>query len=263
MVIQKIEAGKPSATGDYGVYSYNYKSTDPKITSKDNTLGWMNYTIGYIMYYRQNQKKDALPYLYKATQINAATKTNPEPYRIIGSWYVDEIKRLDDDRIAKVKAAGDKDTDETKNLLAMEKGYADRAIDAYSRAYKLASSDPKDKAYKDSLLTVAKQIYDFRYNKDMSGFDAYLAGVTNKPFTDPTTAVVPVVEETPTTATTTPSTATTMTNTTAAPSTATRPTVVPTTASTTSTTKTTTATTTTKTTTAKAPAKKVVAKKKN
>jgi hypothetical protein len=169
----------------------------------------MNYTIGYIMFYRQGMKKEALPFLYKATQLTSGTKTNPEVYRTIGSYYVDEFIKMDTDRVAKIKAAGDQDTDETKTILALQKGYADRAVEAYARAYKIASTDPKDKAFRDSLLNRVKELYSIRFNKNMSGFDAYLAGVMSKPFTDPSVAVTPVVEAA--TATTTPATPTTMT----------------------------------------------------
>ena len=212
MAIQKIEAGKTSTS--YGANTWTYK-TDKFPDGKSNTLGWMNYTIGYIMYYRQpNVKKEALPYLYKATQFNSETKTNSEIYRTIGSWYVDEFIRLDNDRIAKIKAAGDVDTDETKAILAMQKGYADRAVDAYARAYKVASTDAANKAYRDGLLNRVKELYAIRYNKNMSAFDAYMTSTNAKPFADPSTAIVPVVDETPAAAA--GATATTMNNSAAA-----------------------------------------------
>ena len=207
LAIQKLEAGKTSE--NYGAYSYSYKTKEFP-DGKSNALGWMNYTIGYIMYNRQNQKKEALPYLYRATQLNSGTKTYPELYRIIGSWYVDEFIRMDAERVAKIKAAGDQDTEETKAMLAMQKGYADRAVEAYARAYKVAGTDAANKAYRDSLLNRVRELYAIRFNKDMSGFDAYMAGVMNKPFTDPNTAVVPVVDTSTTGSA--PSAAMTMTN---------------------------------------------------
>ncbi|MGI9034852.1 MAG: hypothetical protein ACR2GD_02320 [Pyrinomonadaceae bacterium] len=226
MAIERINSGKTSPSGQYGAYQYTYKTTKYP-DGKNNTLGWMNYYIGYIMYNRQNQKKEALPYLYKAAQINSGAKDSSELYRLIGSWYVDEFKRIDDDRVAKVKAAGNQDTNDTKALFALEKGYAERAADAYARAAKIADTNPTaTKEYKDALLTRAKQFYGIRYNNDPAktdGFDAYMAAITNKPLIDPTTAVTPVVEETPATTTatgTTPATpATTPTTTTAKPTT--------------------------------------------
>lgn len=247
MSIDKINAGKTSK--QYGAYQWTYQ-TAKYPDGKSNTLGWMNYTIGYIMYYRQNQKKEALPYLYKATQLNSETKNNFRIYAAIGKWYVDEFKRLDDERVAKIKAAGDQDTDETKAIFAMQKGYADRAAEAYSRAYKLALNDTTaTKENRDGLMTVAKQFYGIRYNNDATkfdGYDTYATGLTSKTFTDPTTDVTPVAEPVPATTTTTSGTA--ATTTTAAPSTTTtKP------AATTTTTTTKPATTTTTTTTTKKP----------
>ena len=206
LAIQRIEAGKTSPTGQYGAYQYVYKTTKYP-DGKDNALGWMNYTIGYIMYYRQNQKKDALPYFYKATQVNSGTKDNFRLYATIGGWYKDEFTRLDAERVAKVKAAGDQDTDETKSLFATQKGYAERAADAYARAAKLAAGDSTaTKEQKDSLAAVAKQFYGIRYNNDptkFDGYDTFVAGLANKPLIDPSTAITPVVEETPAAAATT------------------------------------------------------------
>jgi hypothetical protein len=268
MAIQQLEAGKPSATGNFGVYAYSYKTKEFP-DGKNNALGWMNYIIGYIMYTHQNQKKEALPYLYKATQINSATKTNPAIYQLIGNWYVDELLRIDRDRLEKIKAAGNQDTEETKQMLALQRGLADRAVEAFAKAYHVAPTDPAAKAYRDSLLARAKELYGIRFENNMTGFDAYLATVRNKNLTDPTTAVTPIAEDpTTTTGSNTPSAATNLTSsttpaaatTTARTSNATNGTSTTAATNGASTTKAT--TTTTKTTTTKTPAKKPVAKKK-
>lgn len=198
MVIQNIEAGKTSQ--NFGVYRYTYSGDKNFPNAKDNTLGWMNYNIGYIMYFSQNMKKEAIPYLYKATQYNSQPKNFPIVYQAIGANYFDEAKRLSQSSEDKAKAAGDKDTDESKADYAMAKGYADRAIDAYARAYKIAgASATAKKEYKDGLYKVLQDLYKFRYNGKIEGLDAYVATVMNKPFVNPTTAVTPVIEETTTT----------------------------------------------------------------
>jgi hypothetical protein len=209
--IQQIEANKPSATGDYGAINYIYRN-DKYTDTKSNALGWMNYTIGYITYYRQGKdnpakKKEALPYFYKATQYNSFNKTNPFVYQTIGAWYLDEAIKIDAKRKELIKAAGDKDTDETLAMLAEQKGYADRAIDAYARAYKFAKDDPKQKKeYTDNLYSRLKELYTFRYEGKTEGIDQFVATVQNKPMPDPTTAITPVKEETPAATTTTPNT---------------------------------------------------------
>jgi hypothetical protein len=207
MAIQQIEANKASKTGDYGVKKYGYKTKEFP-DAKNNALGLMNYNIGYILYYRQGKtdpakKKEALPYFYKSTQYNAFSKTDPFVYQTIGAWYLDEAIRLDTERTAKVKAAGNKDTDETLALLGTVKGYVDRSIDAYGRAYKLASTaTPADPKRKDALYAKLKELYAFRYDGKVEGIDAFVATVMNNPMPDPTTEPTPVKEAPATTTTT-------------------------------------------------------------
>jgi hypothetical protein len=214
--IQKIESGKVSP--NFGAYQYEYKNKE-FADGKNNALGWMNYTVGYIMYNRQNQKKEALPYLYKSTQLNSATKNFPESYRQIGAWYLDEAIRIDTERTDKIKAAGNKDTEETLALLGTQKGYAERAIDAYARAYKIAGASPQTaKEYKDALYTKLKELYVFRYDGKTDGIDAFVAGVMSKPMPDPLSSVTPVtVTPAATTTTTTSTTETTPASDTTAP----------------------------------------------
>ncbi|HXH69886.1 MAG TPA: hypothetical protein VNI60_06005, partial [Pyrinomonadaceae bacterium] len=207
MAIQQIEANKSSKTGNYGVKKYSYK-TD-QFGGKENALGLMNYNIGYILYYRQGKndpakKKEALPYFFKSTQYNAFSKTDPFVYQTIGAWYLDEAIRMNADRDAKLKEAGNKDTDETLAVLGMQKGYVDRSIDAYARAYKLASA-AADTKRKDALYAKLKELYAFRYDGKTEGIDAFVATVMNNPMPDPTSAVTPV-KEAPATTTTTSST---------------------------------------------------------
>jgi hypothetical protein len=206
MAIQKIEAGKTSP--QYGAYGFSYKS-------KDNALAWMNYTIGYITYYNQKNKKEALPYLYKATKFETGGKDNPKNnvliYQAVGDYYRDEYNRLDDERAKLAAEAKDKTpeeakvlADKAKELLLLQKGYADRMIDAYGRAYSFAGTD---QAYKTGLLNDLKVLYTFRYdNKPPSPLETYISGLNSRPMPDPTSAVTPVVDTSTTTATTPAST---------------------------------------------------------
>lgn len=236
MAIQKIEAGKTS--DNYGFYTYVYK-TQKYPDGKSNALAWMNYYIGYIMYYRQNQKQAALPYLYKATQYNSGAKDNFRVYENIGDWYVSEYTRLNKDRETKLAANNNQENDEIKGIIAQIKGYAERAADVYSRAAKLAAADTAvSKEKKDALLTLAKQFYGVRYNDDVAnsnGYDAYAAALATKPLVDPTTPIVPVADQTPTTTGTAPATSPTPAPT--KPATMTKPATTPTKPSTTTTTK--------------------------
>lgn len=208
--IQKIEAN--AKTTDYGAFTYAYgdylkfpgtTKTD-KYPGRDNALGNLNYKIGYLMYFNQNQKKEAIPYFYKASKYDSSVKNLPIIYQVIGDSYFEEAKRLNAESERKAKEAGNKDTDESKADDAMAKGYADRAIDAYARAYKMASTNQGvKKEYKDGLYKLLQELFKFRFNGKIEGLDSYVATVMNKPFVDPTTAVTPVVVEATPAATTT------------------------------------------------------------
>jgi signal peptidase I len=200
---------------NYGVLTYSYKD-------KENARGWMNYIIGYINYYRLGKKDEALSYFYKAAQATSTTKTNPYLYQTFGSYYRDEVVRLGDEIVVKLKANNNQATDETKALIAMQKGYADRAVDAYARAYTVADKAPASKDYRDGLYGSLKEIYNLRYEGKRTDVDVYVNGLSSKPMPDPTTKVTPVAEEDPA-ATTTPTT----------PGTTTKPATTPTNPSTT------------------------------
>lgn len=215
--IQKLESG--AQTNQFGLYKFTFLSVDANkkpdmAASKDNALSWLNYYVGYIMYSRQNMKKDALPYLYKSTQYKTGTKSTAAVYQLIGDFYKDEFNRLDDERLklaeeAKPLANDDPKkkelADKTKELLALQKGYAERMIDAYARARNNAPA--ADQAYKDGLYNTIKVLYEVRFDKK-DGVDAYISSAINKPMPDPTSTVAPIVEAAPTTTTTTSTTST-------------------------------------------------------
>lgn len=188
----------------YGDYARSDANKNDKFPGRDNALGNLNYKIAYLMYFNQNMKKEAIPYFYKASKYDSSIKTTPLIYTAIADSYFEEAKRLNTESEALAKAAGDKDTDESKAKDALAKGYADRAIDAYSRAYKYASASAGvKKEYKDGLYKLLQELFKFRFSGKIDGLDAYVSTVMNKPFVDPSTAVVPVIEETPATAATT------------------------------------------------------------
>ena len=193
--LQKMSEGKVSGNDEkYGYYG-PYKTPECS-DGKSNATGWMNFIIGYITFVGRKQPQDALPYLFKATQTGCATKTNSEAYRLIGNWYFDETMKINATRMEKIKAAGDKDTDETLALLAIQKGYVERSMDAFPRGYKFANADKnRSQTYKDSLRDQTRELFDFRFDGDVSKFDAYLASAASTTLVDPVTPVTPIKEE--------------------------------------------------------------------
>lgn len=194
--IEKLEANAPSK--DYGLWGFIYKTKEFP-DGRNNALAWMNYTIGYILYYYQDKKKDALPYFYRAIQYNSNVKKRPDVYQAIGDYYKEEYNRLDDERTETAKKVQEETDEEVKkqliekakNILALQKGYAERMIDAYARARNVAVND---KLYQDSLYETIKVLYSVRFDGKKDGVDQYISSLISKPMPDPTTPVNPVIE---------------------------------------------------------------------
>ena len=225
--IQRLEAGGTSETGNFGTFA-PFK-TKAFTDGKTNSLNWMNYIIGWIYYNRlgandPNKKKEGLVYLYKSTLYNGENKNDHTIYTNIGSWYFDQAAVLDE----KIRAIRDSKPDpateegkakieEQKAHLAMAKGYADRAIDAFGRARQIAVAGKKT-TIADAITKRLGELYRFRFNLAPDAktpeLETYVSGFLTKPMPDPSNAVTPVIEEekpTTTTTSTTPATTTTPT----------------------------------------------------
>ena len=249
--LQKIQAGKASQTGKWGVFE--------PFGNKDAAQSWANFTIGYLMYNKLNQKNtEALSYFYKSTQVSNEKKNDTTIYTNIGTYFFNKAQELDTGYREARKTNNNEDNDETKRLLGLARGNADRAIDAFGRAYKIAAADPKKAELKTTIGKTLSDLYKFRFNladAKQPDIDKYVADLVAKPMPDPSTEVTPVVIEAPATTTTTTSTTTTTTTPTTTTTSTTKEATKPTTTK-----ETTTATTnTTKT---KTPAKKPAPKKK-
>ena len=201
MAIADLEANKTFKS--FGVAPFKYKN-------KEDALGWMNYTVGYITFFDKNDKKGGLSYLYKATQVNSDTKSNPVVYESIGAYYFDDVRRLAkeiQDLAAKQSPDNTEEqatqlVNEIKAKVGLVNGTAEAAIDAYARAYSFAKKDPKTpKAYTDSLYKNLQDLYKVRFNKT-EGFDAYIASAVNKPMPNPLNPIVPINDAEPATAAT-------------------------------------------------------------
>ena len=192
LALEKLAAGTNSGNSDkFGFYA-SY-TTDRCTDGRTNATGWMNYMIGFITLTRQKNSKEAIPYIYKASQVGCGTKTFSETYRHVGSWYIEESNRLSDRRKEMLAAAQNVETPETAAMLELQMGYIDRAIDAYARAYKITGQNPKTtQAYKDGLLGKLKELFSVRYEGDNSKLDGYVSKVMDTPFIDPATPVTPV-----------------------------------------------------------------------
>lgn len=213
MSIADLEAGKAFTLGTATRYGLSLKDVyNFEYSDKDDARGWLNYYIGYITQVGQKNKKDAQPYLFKATQItSAASKTpankDPHPYELIGYFYIDELARIakevgaivdsqskdDPEDVAKKKV------DDYNAKIALANGTAARAIEAFAKAYKLGVA----KDYKDAMYAQLQKAYKARYGNTDNLNAAAIEAAASKPFADPTTPVTPIADEKPATVVTT------------------------------------------------------------
>jgi tetratricopeptide (TPR) repeat protein len=206
LALDKIKGGwaftkkdaKDKTTPVVGVFDFTY--------TKENVIGELTFAKAYLTYYAKNDKKTALPLYYELSQ-SGPFKSDPRIYGTIGDYYVEQGTPIGDEivkLIADQKAATDDaikiDLDaKIKAKIAMFNGYAERALDAYTRAHNAAKAGP----YKDNLYKVMQGLYKRRFEKE-TGLDTFISSTLAKPFPDPTSPVMPVADpEEPTTTTTT------------------------------------------------------------
>ncbi len=211
--IADLEAGKPFKVGDQELIGLSKKDKyNFGFPSRPDAIGWLNLYIGYIMHVNKNDKAGAAPYLYKATQnASSGASKNPVPFELIGGYYFEQLNKIVEQIQAKAKEQSDTDTpevaqqkvDELKKLVAMSNGTAERAMDAFSRAYTLGNTAD----YKAKMKKNVTDAYKVRFAKE-EGVDAWITTAVAKPFINPMTPIAPISDPEPATTSTGSSTGT-------------------------------------------------------
>jgi hypothetical protein len=210
MSIRLLENKKVDTTfGEWGGYDYVFK-TKNNADGRNNALGYMHYYIGYIKRFRQQKTEEAVPHFFKSTKFNSMANTIPDVYSAIGGWYITKITSLTKERNAILEERNAETKVEEPSMekiamfdaqidgkIAMEKGYADRAIDAYSRAYSHVPVKDRSTGYGKSLFTKLQALHKLRYHdkpemqSDVS-INTNVSMVKAKSMPDPATAVQPI-----------------------------------------------------------------------
>ncbi|HUF02652.1 MAG TPA: hypothetical protein VMM38_00600 [Aridibacter sp.] len=195
--ISRIAAGEESGSKNWGAYNYSWGT-------KENALGQLNYSIGYIKYYPQSKKDEGITYYYKATQHNSDTKKYSPIYITLGEWYRNKAGEIGTKRevLDLTEAAGEQqqaNIDKAYEYLAMEKAYVERAMDAYARAYHIAKTDNgATQEFKSGLFDQLKALFEFRYTNDDPGkkteasINSYVATVSSNSLPNPANEPAPV-----------------------------------------------------------------------
>ena len=176
-----------------------------------DAISELNYTLGNVLYFGQNDKKSGIPYFYATTQASGFRKDFAPVYATIGGYYLEQAAPIGEE-IAKlietIKTAPDEEKPkidtEIKAKEALFNGYTERAMDAFARAAKFAKADtPAGQTYKKGLEDEVKRLYKIRFPDKTTGVDEWVAASTARPLPDPTSAVQPVTDPDPTTTTNT------------------------------------------------------------
>jgi len=209
-IISKLKAGaqptegKKNAAGEgtYGALKLEF--------TKQEALDELAFGNAYITNSVKKDKKAALPMYYELSQSSPKYKNEPRVYGAIGDYYLEESTKLSKEIPPMIEKQKALPTDEEKikmdaeieAKIAMFNGYAERALDAFARAYKLApSGTPAEKTYKDTVYKVIVDLYKSRFEKE-TGINEYIAAAVAKPFPNPMSEVKPVSDPKPETSTT-------------------------------------------------------------
>jgi hypothetical protein len=211
-IIAKLKAGAEATkknaqgVGTYGALKLEF--------TKDEILDELNYGTAYVTYWVKKDKKSALPLYYEISQSSGKFKGEPRVYATIGEYYVEEAAKLGAEIATMITKQKAMTTDEEKEKIDVEikakvglfNGYTERAIDAFSRAHKIApTATAADKTYKDTLFKTISDLYKRRFDKE-AGMNEYIAATLAKPFPNPTSEVTPINDPEPATTTTTSAT---------------------------------------------------------
>jgi len=197
MAVDLLRAGSLQAKpGD------NYGTFGLTCTGKDECVSLLTFGQAYMTYFGENNKQAAVPIYYEVTKLPGSFGKAPAVYGTIGDYYFESVKKIGDDLKAKIADQKDTDPDDVKAkkeadikaTIAMLNGYAERAMDAYSRAYTIAKADPKAGTYAANLYKAIQQLYTIRFQKQ-DGIDPWISATVAKPFPDPTSPVTPIEPE--------------------------------------------------------------------
>lgn len=193
LAIEQLKSGnaKPKPDGNFGVFQLVCPNKDDCISVLTFGIGFMNWGNG--------NKQAAMPYYYEVTKIPGTYKSSPNVYGTIGDYYYETVAKMVDDVKNAIAAQSDSDTQEVrekkiadiKSKVAMLNGYAERSMDAYSRAYTFAKADASQKKLSDALYEKLKVLYQIRYQKT-DGVDAWITSAVAKALPDPTSNVEPI-----------------------------------------------------------------------
>ena len=142
---------------------------------KDETLGWLHYMIGSLMF--DKDMKTYVGDVYKATQYESSIKHASVPYYMIVTYYESIYEKM----TIQLRSKSPRESDYKDFADATDKA-VDRMLDAYARLCIRAEAEknPSAGTWKARLT----QIYTFRKKSD-AGLAEFISAAEKSPFPDP------------------------------------------------------------------------------
>jgi hypothetical protein len=165
--IELIESGVRTQRS-WGIY-------EPYET-KTKALGWLNYTIAYISYFRLRENKKAIPYFYRAAQYDMEFKNDAFVYQAIAIYYFDKEAVM-----ASSLAVNDFITK------------ANTAANPFDDGFGVTAKETAKQNERVVLYKKLVDLYNMRYNleptENVNDLADYIQKIINRPLIDPSAKI--------------------------------------------------------------------------
>lgn len=145
--------------------------------SREKALGWLNYTIGYISYFRFKENKKAIPYFYRAAQYDMEFKYDAFIYQAVAIYYFDKEAVLAsslavNDFITKANAAA-----------------ANPFDDGFGYTEKETAKRNEIAALHKNLVNLYNMRYNHEQGENVNDLADYIQKIINRPLIDPSAKI--------------------------------------------------------------------------
>jgi len=144
--------------------------------TREKALGWLNYTIGYISYFRLKENKKAIPYFYQAAQYNMEFKYDAFIYQAVAIYYFDKEAVM-------------------ASSLAVNEFItkANTAANPFDDGFGVTAKEIAKKNEIAALYKNLVDLYNMRYNlertENVTSLADYVQKIINRPLIDPSAKI--------------------------------------------------------------------------
>lgn len=159
-----------------GVRTQKSWGTFESYETKSKALGWLNYTIGYISYFRFKENKKAIPYFYQAAQYDMEFKNDAFIYQAVAIYYFDKEAVM-----ASSLAVND--------FIAKANTAANPFDDGFGATAKETAKRNEITALYKKLVDLYNMRYNLEQGENVTGLADYVQKIINRPLVDPSAKI--------------------------------------------------------------------------